>query len=247
MDFRFIIIFLAGVVGGLYGSTVGGGALVTLPVLILTGLPIHLALGTQRLGALILEIVSSIRFHTKGRFNLKLASVLGSISAVGAAIGANFVVSLPESTLNVVVGILLVLIAIILLNKEKLGIKERPLTRKHLTLLYFAVFPLGIWGSFIGAGFGIFSSMLLLIFGFNFREAAASARVIGSFVGLVSAYVFATHGLIHYPYALTLGSGFAIGSWIGIGIALKRGDNYIKGLILLVIVLSVVKLISDFF
>ena len=41
------------------------------------------------------------------------------------------------------------------------------------------------------------------------------------------------------------GPGFSIGSWIGIGIALKRGDNYIKGLIFFVIVLSVIKLITD--
>jgi len=42
-----------------------------------------------------------------------------------------------------------------------------------------------------------------------------------------------------------LGAGFAVGSWVGIAITLKKGDKYIKALLVPVIAFSVLKLILN--
>jgi len=44
------IVFLVGIGASVYGTRVGGSSLITIPVLILMGLPPHTAPGTDRVG-----------------------------------------------------------------------------------------------------------------------------------------------------------------------------------------------------
>ncbi len=242
---QLLVIFLGGLAGGFYGSTVGGGALVSLPLLILMGLPTPVALGTQRLGAVILELTSSLRFYRAGKLNLRLGLILGLIGMIGTIIGVNVLISLDPKVLNLIIAVLLVLVAIVLLNKERLGIKERALTRRHTVWLGIATAFMGFYAGFFGAGAGVFWTLLLVLFGFSFIDSAGIARVIGTCTSLVAAVIFAAHGLINYRLGLALGAGFAIGSWVGIGVALKRGDAYIKAILVLVVAFSVLKLILN--
>lgn len=242
-----LVVFIGGIAGGLYGSTVGGGALVSLPLLILIGTPIHVALGTQRLAAVFLEGISAIRFHKAKKFDPKIAIPLALVAALGSIIGVTLVVNINGKILNIIIGVMLSIIAFVLLNKDRLGIKEHALTHKHLFLLFITMVPLGIYQGFLGAGFGVFIAMTFVLFGFRFLEASAIGRVVGVVGSIVGAIIFAEHGLINYLYGITLGFGFGFGSWIGIGVALKKDEKYIKGLILFVVIFSVVKLILNYF
>lgn len=247
MEFiKLFIAFLGGIGGGLYGSAVGGGGLFTLPLLLLFGMPIHVALGTQRFAAVLLELSSSVKFHTAKKINYKIALPLGIIAGAGAFLGVNIVIAINERYLNAVIALLLVVIFFILINKDKLAVKEHILTHKHYFLLGIFTFLLGIYGGFFSAGFGSFIAMLLIIFGFRFIQSAAISRVIGVCMSTIGMIVFASHGLIDYRYGFCLGGGFAIGSWIGIGIALRKGENYVKILLLIIIIITAIQLILKF-
>src|SRR5476649_2942152 len=117
---QLILIFIGGIAGGFYGSTVGGGALVALPLLILVGLPTPLALGTLRFGAVVLELVSSIRFYRAGKLKLQLGLALGLIAMGGTFYGVNLLISISTQLMNILVAVLLLVVAAVLLNKDKL-------------------------------------------------------------------------------------------------------------------------------
>lgn len=170
----------------MYASAVGGGGLLTLPLLLITGLPIHIALGTQRLAAVILELASAIKFHKEKMIDFKKALPLGVTAGLGALIGVNIVLAIDEKYLSLIMAILLVLMFFLITNKHKLGLTERPMTRKHFLLLAFCSFLLGIWGGFFGPGFGAFIAILLVFFGFTFTGSAAISRVIGVFMSGVA-------------------------------------------------------------
>lgn len=240
------MLFLGGVIGGFYGSTVGGGLLISFPLLILLGMPTHLALGTQRFGAVLGELSGAIRFYAAKKLKVKLAIALGIIAALGSIVGVTIVIHINENLLNVVIGGMLLILAFILFYKDSLGIKEHTLARKHYILLFLCTFPLGIYGGFFGVGFGMFIAMLLVLFGFSFIESAAMGRVVGFLMSVISTIVFIQHGLVNYTYGITLGLGFATGAWIGITIALKKEERYIKYLILFVVCLSLIKIVLNF-
>jgi uncharacterized membrane protein YfcA len=70
--------------------------------------------------------------------------------------------------------------------------------------------------------------------------------VIGFIVSGTATIVFAFNGLINYPYALALGLGSILGAWIRAGLGIKKGNNYIKILFLLIILITIAKLTFDF-
>ena len=244
--FHIFLLFFGGLLAGLYASSVGGGGLFTLPLLLWTGIPVQVALGTQRFAAVILELASSLKFHKEKKVNLKLALPLGVLAGLGSLIGVNVILSINEKTLALIMAILLVGVYLVVRNQKK-WMREKPLmSGKHYFLLALATFFLGIWGGFFGAGFGAFIMMPFLFFGFKFMESAGIARVIGFVMSTFAMLVFAHQGLINYVYGAFLGGGFAIGSWIGISIALKKGDEYVRGLMAVVVIITAIKLILDF-
>jgi len=72
-----LIVFVVGIIGGSYGTLVGGTSIITIPVLIFLGLPPHTAIGTDRLGIAGLTITGWYKFHEKGLINYPIALRLG--------------------------------------------------------------------------------------------------------------------------------------------------------------------------
>ncbi|MBU2260069.1 hypothetical protein KKC44_05705, partial [Patescibacteria group bacterium] len=61
-----------------------------------------------------------------------------------------------------------------------------------------------------------------------------------------AAAIFIANDLVNYPYAISLAAGFAIGAWVGAGIGAKKGNRFIKILMISIIMISVIKLVVDF-
>lgn len=241
-----IILFVGGILSGLYGSTVGSGGLVSFPLVLLTGLPIHSAIATNRFGAAMLELVSASRFYKEKKLNFKLGLLFGLAPALGSVIGSNLVFDVDEKYLNLIIAIVLVSVFLILIFKNKLGIQEKAISRKHWVAALFGSFLLGIYGGFFGVGFGTFITFIFLLVGLNFVKSAAVSRVVGLVMSLTATAVFAYHGAINYPYAIALGLGLAIGGWIGAGIGVKKGNEYIRILFLVILLATIGKLIFEF-
>lgn len=240
------ILFFGGIFAGLYASSVGGGSFVMFPLMILSGLPVHIAIASNRFGAVLLELSSTLRFYKEKKLDLKLGSALGIAAAIGSAIGSYIVLSINEKHLNLIVGIVFILIFLFVLNKNKVGLKE---VKKNMSLYLTAVFTfaLGIYGGFFGAGFGTFIMFLLVLGGFTFIKSAAIARVVGFIMSLVATTVFALNGVIDYTAGISAGIGLAIGAWIGVGIAIDKGNKYIKTLFIIIILATTAKLILEYF
>lgn len=242
-----LLLFIAGIGGGLYASTVGGGSLVSFPLLVLAGLPIHAAVATNRFAAVILEFASAIKFFKEKKLDFKLGLILSAFAIAGATLGAKITLSIDDKSLNLIVSGLFIIAFLVLFNKDKLKIKEKAVTKKNFILAEFATFLLSIYGGFFGAGFGFFIIIAMVLLGFNFIKSAALGRMIEFFMSLTGAIVFAQSGSINFLYGASLGAGFAIGSWIGIGFALKKGEEYVKKLLLIIVALSLLKLLLNAF
>ena len=242
MDIYSTLLFLAGILTGLYASAVGGGAFVTLPLLLWTGLPTIVALGTNRICAFVLEITSAARYLTKNKGNLREGISLGVLVGAGAFVGSNIALGIPEFILNLIVAFSMVLMLGILAR----GVPKIEILGKT-TLFYPLLFILGIYVGIVGAGFGAVMMILLVMRGESFVDGAATSRYIGMVGSLVAGAVFAINGIVDWNAAIALGSGLGIGAWWGAEIGISKGDSYIKWLLVVLIVVTIVKLIMDGF
>jgi len=238
-----LMLFGGGFVGGLYASTVGSVSLISFPLVLLTGLPVHVAIATNRFASIMLELASAAKYYQEKKLNLKLGLRFGAIAAVGALIGSNVVVNVDEKYLNLATSLLLVLVFLFFVFRNNLGLEEKKWNPRHWLMPSVAIFLLGIYGGFFGAGFGTFISTILILLGFDFLKSAAMSRVVGLMMSVAATVVFAYNGLIHYPYAIVLGMGMAIGGWTGAGIGIEKGNRYIRSLFILVVLLTSAKLV----
>ena len=78
-------------------SIAGGGGLISFPAYVLAGVPMHVILGTSKLGAFPGAIVAAWRFAKSGYVKWKQAIPCGILGFLGAALGANIALHLSES------------------------------------------------------------------------------------------------------------------------------------------------------
>src|SRR5947209_5710316 len=97
-----ILLFLvaAGFVSAFIDSVVGGGGLISLPALLLTGLSPGLVLGTNKLGGTLSAFTSATTFLLSKKINLRLAAALFPLSFLGAVLGTYTVQQIPSDFLK---------------------------------------------------------------------------------------------------------------------------------------------------
>src|SRR5688572_33346053 len=95
MDRHTLLLAAVPVVGfaaGFINTLAGSGSLLTLPLLILLGLPANVANGTNRVGVLLQNVVAVATFRRRGALPLAGSWKLIVPSVVGAVVGAELAV-----------------------------------------------------------------------------------------------------------------------------------------------------------
>jgi len=223
------LIFIAGIIASSFGTLIGGAGLLIIPVLMFLGLPVTSAIGTHRAGVLGLTIAGWYEFDKKKEINYKIGWHVGISAMIGSIIGSLFVFQLNESILKKIVIIFTLGVLIFMMIEKDLGIKHKKIKNKNYLAGTTIAFILGIYGGFYGVGVGtFFSYLLILVFGLNFIESAATRKIAGFLVAIVSFFIFAINGSVAYSMALALFTGNFIGSYIGASYADKIGNKWIK-------------------
>ena len=154
--YLYIIIFISGLIAGVINTLAGGGSLLTLPILIFSGLPPNIANGTNRVGLLIQSIFGTAGYHSKGISSYPFSIYLGLSSLIGALIGAQIAIDINPYLFNKILSIVMVTMVLIMLIRKKSfenNLPERT-SGKYLILSIVAFFFIGIYGGFINAGIG---------------------------------------------------------------------------------------------
>jgi uncharacterized membrane protein YfcA len=240
------IIFFTSIVGGLFGTLVGGTSLITIPILIFLGLPPHTAIGTDRLGITGLGIMGWYKFHEKGLVRYSISLLMGAAALAGSFIGANLVLQISMGLLKKIIAIATILILILVIAQPRLGVekRDRVITRGEYRTGIFISFFIGIYGGFYGAMAGTFLLyVLLFIFHQTFLEGTGTLKLTSLMMTTTAALVFAMKGAIHYPMAAAMFLGCGIGSYFGAHYSDRIGNVWIKRLFIAIVLIMVVKLL----
>jgi uncharacterized membrane protein YfcA len=195
---QLIIIFCASVVSSSFGTLVGGSSLITIPLLILMGLPPHTAIGTDRIGTTGIGLAGLYSFHRKGMMNYRLAFIFGIPCLLGGFIGANLALQISPELLKKFIVVLTVILLIVVVANPRLGVvpvaTKRPLTTGRHVLGVFLSLVVGIYAGFYGAGAATFLFyILILVFRQTFLESAANIKVGAIMMSATSAATYAYH------------------------------------------------------
>jgi uncharacterized membrane protein YfcA len=237
-----IAIFVVGMAASSFGALIGGASLLTIPSLILLGLPPHTAIGTDRFGIVGIGTAGWYKFHKQGLIDYRIGFITAVPILFGSIIGSLVVFEIEPQTLKTVIIAVNLLLLVYLLLDPGIGVAKRTgPVKAHETILGAGMcFLVGIYGGFYGAAAGTFSiTILLLWFRLTFIRSAATQKIGSLFMTATAAVIFGLKGSIDYRMGAALFFGCLVGSYVGAAYAERIGDRWVKRFfVLLVIVVS---------
>lgn len=242
-----LLILLAGTAGGFLNTLAGGGSIITLPLLIFLGLPAPVANGTNRIALMWQNMVAISNFRHKGFFPWKLGIIWGIPALLGAIVGSQLAITIPEETFNRILAVVMFLVLGLIIWKPKtaphLKIEKIASNNKVLGALIF--FFIGIYGGFIQIGVGIFIiALLTFLTGSSLVQINSLKVIIIAIYMVASLLVFIINGQIDWALGLTLAVGNGLGAWLGSTLAIRRGDRWVKIVLAIAVVLLAGRLLG---
>ena len=148
---------VAGFIAGFINTLAGSGSLLTLPMLILLGLPANVANATNRVGVLLQTIAAVATFRHRGALPLGGSWKLLVPSIVGGVVGAELAVDLDEALLRQTIGVLMLVLIVLMFLKPERWIAAHATPREPRLLVEVPLFfAIGIYGGFIQVSVGLF-------------------------------------------------------------------------------------------
>jgi uncharacterized protein len=241
-----IFVFLAGFAGAFVGSISGGYALITVPALLLMGLPPHIALGTANFAGIGYSIGHLVKFSQHKNLGVPWRDViiLTLIAVPATFIGAKIVVSVDSGSLSKIMGVVLLVLLPLLFTNKNLGVEEKRAVGKQRVMAHALFFLSRVWTGFFSPGSGLLETYVKMrAYGYTILQGKAVTRIphiLSAFAGVL---VFILSGFISWRYGVGMFIGMFVGGYFGIAFAIKRGDAWLKPIIGAVIIITAAKLI----
>lgn len=255
MDFLGYPIWVVGMIclgvfcASLMDAVGGGGGIISLPSYLLAGVPMHFALGTNKLSSCIGTVASTVRYIKNGCVDWLLGIPSIVLALVGAHFGTRLQLLVPENYLKYLLLAVLPIIAVILLKKKALPEKAEAMNEwARRGIVWSFSLAVGAYDGFYGPGTGTF---LLLAFcclaKMDVRTASGNVKLVNlaSNVGALATSLIA--GKVLIPLGLVSAVFATAGQYIGAGLALKNGTKIIRPVILVVLALLTGKVLLELF
>ena len=239
------MLFLAGFVD----SIGGGGGLISLPAYIFAGLPMHTAIATNKLSSACGTSLATARFIRNRLINFRLVLPGVAAAILGSAVGARLSLLASESLIRDVLFVVLPVAAFFVLNRKLFPDREDApveLNRRTVTVCVLASLLIGVYDGFYGPGTGTFLIIAFTVFDkMSVSTANAHAKAINLTTNLTSLVVFLRGGTVLIPLGLAAAACNMLGNYVGSGLAMKSGAKITRPIILAVLVLLLIKLLTD--
>jgi uncharacterized membrane protein YfcA len=217
---------------------------ITLPALLLAGVPVQLSLGTNKVAGTCASLTATTIFARAGRMDRAVLRVALVPVVAAAGIGAFVATRIDAGALR-----LLILLAVLAAAgwvaarpvRDEAG-KRRTSTAARVAAPLLLV-AIGFYDGILGPGTGLFLfAVLVAMEGLAFVDAAGTGRALNLASNLGALVVFAALGKVDLGMGLTMGAGVVIGARTGAGLAIKRGASFVRPMLLLAAVLIALRL-----
>ncbi|MFD1737900.1 sulfite exporter TauE/SafE family protein [Bacillus salitolerans] len=216
MDSTFFLLFFIGLFSSFLGTLAGGGGIITLPAMMLVGIPIQVGIATNKFSSGIASFTSILYLIKNKLFSIRVMIQVIIIAFFGGTVGAILTSSVSEQTMNIVALILLVFALLITLKNKQLMNTVTNTNQVSSSWSRVAPFMIAVYDGGFGPGSSTFAIIHYLREKFAYVESAQLARVL-NFGSCVGAFIiFYQTGYVQWEYAIALAIGSAIGTQIGL-------------------------------
>lgn len=245
-----LICGLAALVGGFMDAVSGGGGLLTLPALLLTGVPPHYALGTNKISACLGTAISLGNYGRHGLVAWRLAAWGVPFSLAGSWLGSLLALYLNPDILGKVLVILLPLAMVVTLLPAKKRVSTHPDPHGFSFWLLVPCVCLGIgcYDGFFGPATGTLLILLLhWVLRMDLIGASATAKAFNLASNVSAAVSFVWHGTVLWLLGVIMGICFMVGNWAGSAFAIRFGSQSVRKFLIFSLFLLMATLLWQYF
>ncbi|KDN25061.1 hypothetical protein MBO_05977 [Moraxella bovoculi 237] len=238
------ILFFVALMAGFIDAMAGGGGLLTIPALLLTGMNPVAVLATNKLQACAGSFSASVTMIKKGLIHPKMMKIALLFAFVGSGIGTILVQLSPPEFLQKALPFVIGTVGIYTLFSPNLGKLET--TPKMSQKSYErTIAPLiGLYDGYFGPGTGTFFSLSQVVLrGRDLVQATARAKLLNFATNIASLIFFILGGQVVWVVGLVMMAGQLVGAYLGSHMVVKGGAKFIRPVIVVMCFCMVAKLV----
>jgi len=222
----------------------GGGGLLNVPALLLAGLPVQVALGTNKLAGIAGTATATATFAAAGTIRWQLVASASIAALAGSVLGTHTVLHTDPRLVRGIVVVLLVLVSLVVAVNPRFGQKAGAPAARSVWRSGAIGLGLGFYDGFFGPGAGLFMAFAFVtMLGVDLLGATGMAKAANFASNLGSVVTFALGGAIDYRAGIVMGVCAAAGAFTGSRLAIVRGAPFIRYVFLSIALLLAASLI----
>lgn len=248
-----VLLCLAAAAAGWIDAVVGGGGLLLLPAMLL-GMPHVQAaqiLGTNKAVAIVGTSGAAITYARKAPVRVKTAVRIGLAALAGSMGGAFFAAGISSDLLRPVIMVVLLGVAAFVMLRPTFGTApdadRRTVGRARMIAAIVLVGGgIGFYDGLFGPGTGTFLVLALTaVLHLDLVTASATAKIVNVCTNGGALAMFAYQGTVMWQLAALMAVFNLAGGMFGARMALRKGSEFVRGVLLVVVFSLVAKLAFD--
>lgn len=211
------------------------------------GFPSDIANGTNRVAIFFSSLSSTYAFRRQGIRGLKYGMWLGVAAMAGAVPGAWIAMRIDDQIFEKVLAIIMFAVAAFIIAEPffRKQFDAELQSPSRLAVALFVFFFIGIYGGFLQAGVGFLIIVALSVINrMSLVKSNNIKSIVTFFLTIVALSMFALSGKIDWKYGLILAVGQSAGGWMGSHWSVKKGESWIRRVLLVMIILMALKLLG---
>lgn len=219
-------------IAGFVDSIAGGGGLLSVPALLLCGVPPLQALATNKLQGMAGAGTAFANYAHAGQIDPRRNLGTAAISLGFGAAGSLLAASLPSDLLKLIMPPILIGIAVFFALKPGLDDHPRPARISPLVFSVIVVPVIAAYDGFFGPGTGSFFMLAyVMLAGHGVLRATAETKLLNFASNIGSFGVFALAGHMMWKVGLGMALAQVVGATLGSRLAVRVGARLIKPLL----------------
>ncbi len=233
------LLLFTGVVSGFINTLAGGGSMITLPALMMLGMPVDVANATNRVGVLMQSLTGAKGFSDQDRLDKSAVFPILVPTIVGALAGSLLASFMPVWVLKPVLLVSMITMALVMVVRPQAIIPVDGTAPYKLTdrpAAWLGLFLAGVYGGFVQAGVG-FILIAALAGGLRYdlvRTNALKNLCTAVFSG-VALVIFAMRGQVWWIPGLILAVGSVAGAMASVRFTINVSQNTLKWILFVMV------------
>lgn len=224
-----VFLFLVAFVAGFIDTLAGGGGLIVLPALMMSGIPPLFALGTNKLQGTMGTATATFMMLKNRRVSWNDIKFLMLSAFIGAVLGTIVVQFIKTELLSFVIPAVLLLIAIYFLVAPHAGYEKSEPRISQGKYLKIIVPLIGWYDGMFGPGTGSFFALAgVSLRGLSLIDATAVAKTLNFSTNIASLMVFLLSGKAVWMVGLLMMGGQFAGAWGGSHCLFRIQPQYLR-------------------